>query len=238
MEWSIQARSHQCQACGRGFREKETLHTLLFDERNAYRRLDVCAGCWTGQYAEGANHRRGFVSHWHGAYRPPPLLPPEAIQRDTAESLLRKLIERNDPHHAAACFILAVMLERKRLLKVKDQTTEGGRRVFIYEHPKSGDVFTIPDPALQLDQLEAVQRDVAHLLEQGLDPVVVPSAPATGASVGEGAAMDPIDGSVESAGAVGAAGEPKPTGEPAPAADATGTEPPPTPPTVAGAPAV
>jgi hypothetical protein len=55
--------------------------------------------------------------------------------------------------------------------------------VFIYEQPGTGDVFTITDPVLRLDQLEEVQRDVAALLEQGLNPPAPPppgetSAPA------------------------------------------------------------
>ena len=62
------------------------------------------------------------------------------------------------------------MLERKRILKVKEQLQRHGQRVFIYEHPKTGDVFTIADPNLRLDQVDEVQRDVAHLLEQGLNP--------------------------------------------------------------------
>jgi hypothetical protein len=69
---------------------------------------------------------------------------------------------------------LAVMLERKRLLKAKAQTTAEGRRTLIYEHARTGEVFTIPDPNLQLDQLEVVQRDVARLLEQGL-PALEPA---------------------------------------------------------------
>ena len=62
------------------------------------------------------------------------------------------------------------MLERKRILKVKEQIVRDGKRVFIYEQPATGDVFTIADPDLRLDQLEAVQRDVAALLEHGLNP--------------------------------------------------------------------
>jgi len=53
---------------------------------------------------------------------------------------------------------------------VKEQIVRDGRRVFIYEQPGTGDVFTIADPDLRLDQLEAVQRDVAALLEHGLNP--------------------------------------------------------------------
>ena len=177
IEWNIQSRAHVCQGCGRAFKDREGLHTLLFDEREGYQRLDVCEGCWETQYAQAANHRKGFVSHWHGTYAQPPASPPDPIKRETAETLLRKLVLQNDPAHAAACFILAVMLERKRLLKVKAQSSEEGRRVFVYEQPKTGDLFTIPDPNLQLDQLEAVQRDVAHLLEHGLDVPVGSSEP-------------------------------------------------------------
>ena len=62
------------------------------------------------------------------------------------------------------------MLERKRILKVKEQIKRDGKRIFIYEQPKTGDIFTIADPDFRLDQLEAVQRDVAQLLEHGLNP--------------------------------------------------------------------
>jgi hypothetical protein len=69
------------------------------------------------------------------------------------------------------------MLERKRLLKIKEQITREGHRVFIYEQVGTGDVFTIIDPDLQLNQLEQVQHDVAALLEHGLNPPAPPPPP-------------------------------------------------------------
>ena len=176
-EWNIQSRAHACEACGKSFSDKETYHTLLFDERSDFRRSDVCQECWQKQYSEGARERKGFVSYWHGVYNAPPP-PSEPIQRETAESLLRKLIELNQPQYIPAGYILAVMLERKRLLKVKEQLVRDGQRVFIYEQPGTGDLFTIIDPQLQLNQLDAVQRDVAALLEHGFNPppaVVTPT---------------------------------------------------------------
>lgn len=168
-EWHIQSRAHACEACGKPFADKENYHTLLFDEKADFRRSDICAACWQKQYSDGARERKGFISYWHGVYEAPPP-PTDAIQKETAESLLRKLIEQNDPYYIPAGYILAVMLERKRLLKVKEQLVRDGRRVFVYEQPHTGDVFTIIDPNLQLNQLEAVQRDVAALLEHGLNP--------------------------------------------------------------------
>jgi hypothetical protein len=176
IEWNIQARAHACTACGRTFADKETYHTLLFDERAEFRRSDVCEECWQKQFSDGARERKGFISYWHGVYEAPQPRA-EVIAKENAESLLRKIIELNDPRLAPTAFILAVMLERKRLLKVKEQLVREGQRVFIYEQPKTGDVFTIIDPNLQLNQLEAVQRDVAHLLEHGLpEPGNLPQA--------------------------------------------------------------
>jgi hypothetical protein len=176
-DWNIQSRAHACEACGKAFADKETYHTLLFDERADFRRSDICQACWQKQFSDGARDRKGFVSYWHGVYHAPPP-PTEAIQKATAESLLRKLIEMNDPRYIPAGFILAVMLERKRILKVKEQLVRDGLRVFIYEQPKTGDLFTIVDPNLQLNQLEAVQHDVAALLEHGLAPPADPGAEA------------------------------------------------------------
>ncbi len=148
---------------------------MLFDEKAEFRRSDVCGACWRSQYSEGAHDRKGFISYWQGVYEAPPP-PTDAIRKETAETLLRKLIERNDPQFAPAGYILAVMLERKRILKVKEQIVRDGRRVFVYEQAGTGDVFTIADPDLRLDQLEQVQRDVAALLEHGLNPPAPPVA--------------------------------------------------------------
>jgi hypothetical protein len=166
--WNIRARGHACGECESPFADEAACHTLLLDQAHEYRRLDLCGACWETQYAEGANHRKGFISHWQGAYEAPPEELPEAIGRETAETLLRRLIETNDEQWREASYILAVMLERKRLLKVKEQLREDDQRIFIYEHAASGDLFTIPDPDLKLEELEQVQVIVAALLEHGL----------------------------------------------------------------------
>ena len=63
-------------------------------------------------------------------------------------------------------------------------------RVFVYEHPKSGDIFTITDPDLQLNQLDDVQRDVSELLAHGL-PGSATSVPAEPAAAAQAPVMAP-----------------------------------------------
>ena len=90
-EWNIQSRGSACEACGRHFADREHYHTLLFDEKADFRRSDICEDCWQKQHSHGARERKGFVSYWQGVYEAPPP-PSDPIQRQTAESLLRKLI--------------------------------------------------------------------------------------------------------------------------------------------------
>jgi hypothetical protein len=166
-EWNIQSRAHACEACGQPFADKQPYRTVLFEDGKELRRSDICEPC--AQKNGDIRTRAGFISAWHGIFEvPPPVV--DAIHKDTAETILRKLVEQNDPRYVPAAYILAVMLERKRLLKIKEQIKRDGKRIFVYEQPKTGDVFTIADPDLRLDQLEQVQRDVAQLLEHGLNP--------------------------------------------------------------------
>lgn len=168
-EWNIQSRAPACELCAQPFADRQPYHTLLLEEPPLLRRSDICESCWQKPAAAAARGGSGFISHWQGIFEVPPPVQ-DVIQKETAETILRKLIEQNEPSHAPAAYILAVMLERKRLLKVKEQLLRDGRRVFIYEQPRTGDIFTIADPDLHLDQLEEVQRDVARLLEHGLNP--------------------------------------------------------------------
>ena len=79
--------------------------------------------------------------------------------------MLRQFMETEDPTRQNAIFILAVMLERRRILVERDmKTREDGLKVRFYEHRKTGEIFVVPDPGLRLDELEQVQQEVITLL--------------------------------------------------------------------------
>ena len=185
-DWNIQSRAHTCSACEQPFADKATYHTALYEDAEGLQRQDVCAQCWEDKARDAVRNQQGFISHWQGVYEAPPPVT-EPIQKENAESLLRKLVELDDTKYIPAGYILAVMLERKRLLRVKEELQRDGQRVFIYEHAKTGDVLTIVDPGLQLDQLEEVQREVSQLMEHGLNPPSLVESDATPSESAEAA---------------------------------------------------
>ena len=174
LEWNIQSRAHQCQITGKPFSEGESYHTVLLDAKVGFERMDLSIGAWK-EHGTEISQRPNYVSHWMGTYEAPAAAPPDAIKKDDAESLLRALLERKEERYVATAFILAVMLERKKVLRAKSQLREKKRRVIVYEHVKTGDILLITDPDLQLSQLETVQHDVAFLLEHGLHVEATPN---------------------------------------------------------------
>ena len=170
-EWEIKARGHVCAATGAAFTDGQPLVSTLVRGAEGYERRDYSEDGWKNA-APGE-----VVSTWKTVYRAPPPPAPEAVKKETAEALLRQNMAKDDFSRLNAIYILAVMLERKRILVEKDvQTREDGTKLRIYEHRKTGEVFTIPDPQLKLTELESVQQEVQDLL--GLGPAPATPAPA------------------------------------------------------------
>ena len=162
-EWSIQSRADRCARTGHEFAGGENFYTLLFRDRHGFHREDISEEAWAQLRKNDAEKTQPF-SFWRSRYEPPPAVAPEPLAKQTAEDLLRRYMEENDASHANARYILALMLERKRLLKPVETQNSAEGRTLIYQHAKTGELFVIPDPQLRFDQIEAVQNEVAQLL--------------------------------------------------------------------------
>src|SRR5476651_2184701 len=121
-EWSIQARALQCAVSGRPFEKGERIFSALYWREGQYQRVDLCAEAWKAR-----NENIEPLSAWQTDFvPPPPPEEPEAMKKDDAESLLRRLVAENAPNTRNARYILALMLERKKVLRqVEKQRQEG-----------------------------------------------------------------------------------------------------------------
>ncbi len=158
-DWQIKPRGHACAACARPFADGEAFVSRLYREGADYVRDDRCAVCAADAAPDG------LLSLWRTVYRAPPPPAPEPVRRETAEALLRRHMERADAESRDAVFVLAVMLERRRVLVEREvQARPDGERLRVYEHRATGETFLVVDPGLRLDDLERVQARVVALL--------------------------------------------------------------------------
>ncbi|MEI6970632.1 MAG: hypothetical protein WCL44_03865 [bacterium] len=174
-DWNIQACSGKCGKCDVPFLEDQPYVSTLISAQEGFERRDFCEMCWDKpDVGRIVNH-----SSWKGVFKPPEPPAKEVLKKENAESLLRNYMEIGDPANKNVVYVLAVMLERKKIFVERDiQLKDDGTQVLVYEHKKTGEIFMIPDPRLRLAQLESVQTEVAGLLGMSSDPVKPEPAPA------------------------------------------------------------
>ncbi len=199
IDWNLRSRARACMKCGRPFAEKETVRSgvvpfesplvaELFAEKLAeeaaaaaagqpvkahpeYVRLDFCEDC------RGSLPDPGWISVWKSPYAPPEAAPEDPLRKATPETLLRSLLEGDDAaDRAAPIYLLAVLLERKRILVERAiRPAPDGTLVHIYEHRRSGDILLVADPRLEDAEIPGVQAEIERLL--GLRPDAPAAAP-------------------------------------------------------------
>jgi hypothetical protein len=156
-DWEIKSRAHQCSRTGREFLEGEFFYTLLIREGEGFRREDLSEEAWKER-----NDNIQPFSFWRSKYDPPAPPPAEPLPRDDAEGLLRRLIQENDPAYANVRYILALMLERKRVIRPLESSDDD---MLVYEHLSTGETLVLANPKLSFDRIPEVQREVSALLD-------------------------------------------------------------------------
>ncbi|MBT8036100.1 MAG: hypothetical protein KJO21_01020 [Verrucomicrobiae bacterium] len=163
--WSIKSRAHVCAVTETHFTDGESFYTALFPdpESSGYLRKDFSIEAWENRSEQDTPP----FSHWQSIYRAPVKEEEVEITEESPEELLRRLIEEDQENTENARYILAIMLERKKLLVEADSQPVATGIIRIYEHRKSGDVFIVKDPNIPLSDVQKVQDEVTVLLENG-----------------------------------------------------------------------
>src|SRR3984893_19157699 len=104
-EWAIKHRSDVCAGTQRPFAPGEYFYTLLFRDADGFRREDLSEEAWRKR-----NENIQPFSFWKTRYEPAPLAPPEPLEKQNAEDILRRLLTEDDESKANTCYVLAVML--------------------------------------------------------------------------------------------------------------------------------
>ena len=162
--WHVRSRSRECAATHRAFAEGEPLVTALYPdpESSGYLRRDLCLEAWNAR----ADDAEQPFSFWQTTFSTP--VGSEArdpAAKLSAEALLQRLVVEDEDHTENTRYLLAVMLERQKLLRETDHQRTPHGILRVYEHRKTGEIYLIRDPDIPLAQVEAFQNEVITLLE-------------------------------------------------------------------------
>jgi len=172
--WSIKSRAHNCAATETPFEEGQKIRAAIFPDPDSsgYLRKDFSGEAW-----DAIEDRETPFSTWVTTYEPPVVEEKaEDVVDDDPESLLHRMVEEDEEHTENARYILAVMLERKKLLRETDTQSIPSGILRVYEHRKTGDVYIIKDPQIPLSDVDKVQEEIRELLEP--KPEITPESEA------------------------------------------------------------
>lgn len=160
-EWNLRSRGHICTLCQKPLVDRAPVVSALKEEGDGYERFDCHPECW-----KAAERDWTPFSQWDGVYFAPVREErKEPLKKEDAGELLRHLITLEDPAMKNVVYVLAVMLERSKILVERDRKEQkDGTILRIYEDRKNGDTFVILDPRLRLENLSEVQQQVVALL--------------------------------------------------------------------------
>ena len=160
-EWNIRSRGHECSICGKPLVDKTPMVSALKETTGGYERFDCHPECWKTMERDWEP-----FSFWDGVYLAPVKeAKSEPLKKEDAGELLRQLITMDDPAMKNVIYVLAVMLERSKILVERDQKEQADGTIRrVYEDRKQGDTFVILDPRIRLENLAEVQGQVIALL--------------------------------------------------------------------------
>ncbi len=163
-DWQMPRRGDACSACGRSFEPGETFTACLYEADGGYRRADYCQAC-------PPTEEPGLLARWL-TRRPEPTQPRKVtLDRQALLALFEQLQEARSADKLQLRFVLALLLWRKKVIKLERSTTDDdGRELWHFVAPKLSATYAVVRPDLGEQQLED--------LSQQLETLVTPAATA------------------------------------------------------------
>lgn len=182
-DWTFRRRQGSCQGCEKPFAEGERHASSLAIVGEALAREDLCAGCWLGRAG------RDELFHWFTRHREGK----RGLQLDlgTLETLFVRLEGRAEPRVREMRYLLALLLLRKRRIKVDRILREAEGEAMLVHRPRRKESFRVHVYDFTPERMQALRADLILLLE-GAEPSGRESEAAPGS--GSSAAGEPGDG--------------------------------------------
>lgn len=152
-DWRIGKRGQVCAGCGTVFPFDVPFHSAIWLEGEGFHRRDLCEACY-------AAAPEPPYSHWVTTI-PSPEDQRRAFDLGLAAEFLRRLAADEGEERAALAHLLALLLLRKRLVRMTDLPADRARVEFHDGH----DAVEIPAPPLREEDVERLREDLSRLLD-------------------------------------------------------------------------
>jgi hypothetical protein len=200
-EWEFSRSSGHCATSGRVLAEGEAYYAVLFETPQGFERRDYASDAWAGP-------PEGHFCYWRARVplrnRPSGPLP---VDHALLTQLFLKLEEKESEVRQQFRFVLALLLMRKRILRLEKAECENEQEYWVLRLVTEQSEHRVLNPRLGEEEIERLSRQLTAILSgdaqaiESLESVEPPPAPeaspdtaaagsATGAEDGDDAARE------------------------------------------------
>ena len=156
-DWSIQRGAQKCQVCPRQFAEHEEYFSALYDENRQFVRRDYCLECWKAQDKEAV------YSFWKTRV-PEKEEEKKLVDDEVIMNFFLRLQGETDTAKVNFRYVLALLLMRKKKLKLEDIKYDERGEALVLKHREEGKEYVVYNPQLSEEQVDQVTEEVGQIL--------------------------------------------------------------------------
>ncbi|HOA74438.1 MAG TPA: hypothetical protein PL151_03595 [Phycisphaerae bacterium] len=157
-DYEISRVTGKCAVTGREFQENEFYHAALFETPEGFERKDYSIEAWTGP-------PEGCFCHWKGRIPPREKKPVTiAVDSSVLMNLFCRLEDDNSEMRQKFRFVLALLLMRKRLLRLEQTIREEGREYWQMRLVQEQTVQRVLNPHLSEQEIDGLSAQLSAIL--------------------------------------------------------------------------
>lgn len=158
-EYEIKPLSLRCALTGRELKPGEFYYSVLSESPEGFSRHDYSAEAWTRPPEGAIGFWRSKVPEATGKKRS------QLVDDSVILEFFNRLAGEQDDYKINFRYILALLLVRKKVLKLEAAERDGDREVLVLRSPTTREQHRVINPALTEEQLGAVQTEVERVLQ-------------------------------------------------------------------------
>ena len=184
-EWEFSRSSGQCAVSGRALAEGESYYAVLFETPQGYERRDYAADAWTGPPEGHFCYWRTCVPVKNRQSGPVP------VDHELLIQFFLKLEESDCEVRQQFRFVLALLLMRKRIIRLDKAEREGEREYWIMRLVSDQSEHRVLNPRLGEEEVQRLSQQLTAILSgdaqaiQSLESVEPPPTQEVGSVTAE-----------------------------------------------------
>jgi len=177
-DWRIHRREQRCARCDRAFEQGEAFFSLLFLQGELLRREDHCPACFVVPEGQAGKE----LLFWRTRHSPDRAAR-FAVDFESIEELFLALEGRSEERLAELRYLLALLLLRKKRLKLVGVRRHASGETLCLRRPRRAEEFEVQVFELDGERAQALKAELARIFEgAGVEALLVPATPTDGAT--------------------------------------------------------